>query len=104
MFRLEYTKNAARDIRRLDQQVAKRILKKMDFFSKQADPLKFAKKLKDSTLGDYRFRIGDYRVLFDVDEDGSLKILMVLSVKPKMEPPVGVEPTTYGLQIRCSTN
>lgn len=22
----------------------------------------------------------------------------------KMEPPVGVEPTTYGLQIRCSTS
>lgn len=85
MFQFEYTKNAARDIRRLDQQIAKRILKKMDFFSKQEDPLKFAKKLKDTSLGEYRFRIGDYRVLFDLNKDGSLKILMVLSVKHRRE-------------------
>jgi len=85
MFRFEYTKNAARDLRQIDQQVSKRILKKMDFFSKQEDPLKFAKKLKGFSLGEYRFRIGDYRVLFDLDEDGSVKILMVLSIKHRRE-------------------
>lgn len=85
MFQFEYTKNAVKDIRRLDQQTSKRILKKMDFFSKQADPLKSAKKLKDSSLGEYRFRIGDYRILFDLDDDGSVKILMVLSVKHRRE-------------------
>ena len=85
MFQFEYTKNAVRDLRQMDQQVSKRILKKMDFFSKQDDPLKFAKKLKDFSLGEYRFRVGDYRVLFDVNENGSLKILMVLSVKHRRE-------------------
>jgi len=86
MFRFEYTKNAVRDLRQLDPQVAKRILKKMDFFSKQEDILQFAKKLTNSSLGEYRFRIGDYRVLFDVDEDGSrIKILMVLSIKHRRE-------------------
>lgn len=85
MYRFEYTKNAVRDLRQLDQQVAKRILKKMDFFSKQEDPLQFAKKLTDSSLGEYRFRIGDYRVLFDVDNDGKLQVLMILSVKHRRE-------------------
>ena len=85
MFQFEYTKNAVRDLRQLDRQMAKRILKKMDFFSKQEAPLKFAKKLKDFSLGEYRFRIGDYRVLFDLDEDGSVKILTILSVKHRKE-------------------
>lgn len=85
MLQFEYTQNAVRDLRHLDQQVSKRILKKIDFFSKQEDPLKFAKKLKDSSLGEYRFRIGDYRVLFDVDDQENLKILMVLSVKHRRE-------------------
>jgi len=85
MFQFEYTKNAARDLRQLDQQAAKRILKKMDFFSKQDDPLKFAKKLKDFSLGEYRFRIGAYRVLFDLDEGGAVKVLMVLSIKHRRE-------------------
>jgi len=85
MFRFEYTKNAARDLRQMDRQVSTRILKKMDFFVRQKNPLEFAKKLKDPSLGEYRFRIGDYRVLFDVDEDGSLKILMILSIKHRRE-------------------
>lgn len=85
MFKLEYTKNAVKDLHRLEKQIAIRILKKMDFFSKQEDPLSFAKKLTDSSVGEYRFRVGDYRVLFDVNDDGSLKILMVLSVKHRRE-------------------
>jgi mRNA interferase RelE/StbE len=85
MFQFEYTKNAVRDLRQMDQQISKRILKKMDFFSKQENPMKFAKKLKDSSLGEYRFRIGDYRILFDINDNGSLQILMILSVKHRRE-------------------
>jgi mRNA interferase RelE/StbE len=111
MFRFEYTKNAARDLRQLDRQVSKRILKKMDFFSKQEDPLKFATKLTDPSLGEYRFRVGDYRVLFDIDKDGNVKILMVLSIKHRREaylaysiwshmPPSGMEAQCFQL-ILC---
>jgi mRNA interferase RelE/StbE len=31
--------------------------------------LRFAEKLSDQILGGYRFRIGDYRVIFDIQED-----------------------------------
>jgi mRNA interferase RelE/StbE len=31
--------------------------------------LRFAEKLSDPILGEYRFRIGDYRVIFDIQED-----------------------------------
>ena len=33
------------------------------------DPLKYARKLIDPKLGGYRFRIGDYRVVFDIEND-----------------------------------
>lgn len=85
MFKFEYTKNAVRDLKHLDLAIAQRILKKMDFFSKQENPLVFAKKLKDSTLGEYRFRVGDYRILFDLNSLGEIQILMVLSVKHRRE-------------------
>jgi len=32
------------------------------------DPFKYAEKLTDPKLGTYRFRIGDYRVIFDMEE------------------------------------
>ena len=33
------------------------------------DPLKYAEPLKQSELRSYRFRIGDYRVVFDLEGD-----------------------------------
>ena len=49
---------------------------KLKFYSLQENPLRFADKLKDYRFGNYRFRIGDYRVLFDV-EDKKIIILKV---------------------------
>lgn len=85
MFQFKYTKNAVKDLQSFDIQIAKQILKKMDFFSKQENPLKFAKKLKDYSLGEYRFRIGNYRVIFDVDDKKNIKILTILSVKHRKD-------------------
>jgi mRNA interferase RelE/StbE len=31
--------------------------------------LRFAEKISDPILGEYRFRIGDYRVIFDIEEN-----------------------------------
>lgn len=44
----------------------KRIAEKMRFFTSSDNPMKFIKGLKDDFLGGYRFRVGDYRVVFDV--------------------------------------
>lgn len=59
------TRRAQDDLRRLDRFVQKRIVKKLQFFAK--DPFGYSEKLIDSSLGNYRFRIGSYRAIFDVD-------------------------------------
>lgn len=66
MFKFEFKTKAARELEKLPSQVRKRILEKLKFYSLQENPLKFAEKLKDYRFGEYRFRIGDYRVIFDV--------------------------------------
>lgn len=76
MFNFEFKTKAAREIERLPFQVRKRILEKLKFYSLQENPLKFAEKLKDYRFGEYRFRIGDYRALFDV-ENHKIVILKV---------------------------
>ena len=40
------------------------------------DPLRYAVKLSDGRIGGYRFRIGDYRVIFEI-EHGTLIVLAV---------------------------
>lgn len=66
MFAFEFKKKATKEIETLPGQIRRRILEKLKFYSFQENPLRFADKLKDNRFGDYRFRIGDCRVLFDV--------------------------------------
>jgi mRNA interferase RelE/StbE len=61
------TKQAKRDIDALEPVIRTRIGKKLLFFASQKNLHSVAKRLENSTIGEYRFRIGDYRVLFDLD-------------------------------------
>ncbi|MDD5204305.1 MAG: type II toxin-antitoxin system RelE/ParE family toxin [Desulfobacterales bacterium] len=67
MFKLVYTRRAVRDIRRLDPATKRRIGQKLLKYVE--DPLKHAEKITDPELGSFRFRIGDYRVIFDLKAD-----------------------------------
>lgn len=73
-YELVYTARAVKDIKNLDENVKQRIGKTIIRY--QEDPLEYAEKLTDSTLGTYRFRIGDYRVIFDI-EGGDIIVLRV---------------------------
>ena len=66
-FNLVYTQRAIRDVRKLETPTKRRIGKALLRF--EEDPLKYAEKITDRKLGSYRFRIGDYRVVFDLEEN-----------------------------------
>ena len=67
MAKVVFTRRAAKDLKGLDNQTRKRILEKLQ--ANAADPLKNSIKLTASQLGTYRYRIGDYRVIFDFEDD-----------------------------------
>ncbi|PIS39356.1 MAG: type II toxin-antitoxin system mRNA interferase toxin, RelE/StbE family [Candidatus Nealsonbacteria bacterium CG08_land_8_20_14_0_20_38_20] len=56
-------------ISKIARDIQKRIDEKLRFYILQKNPLQFVEPLKDSRFGNWRFRIGDYRILFDVEED-----------------------------------
>jgi mRNA interferase RelE/StbE len=64
-YRLIYTRRALRDIDGLDDLTKKRIGKALARY--EGDPFKHSERMTDARLGTYRFRIGDYRVIFDVE-------------------------------------
>lgn len=76
MFNFRFKEKAAKEIDKLSFQIRKRILEKLKFYSYQENPFKFADKLKDHKFGEYRFRVGDYRILFDI-ENNNIIILKV---------------------------
>ena len=61
-----YTYKAAEQLKNLPRSVQKRIIEKMRFYAIQDNPLKFAEHFTDYREGEFRFRVGDYRAIFDV--------------------------------------
>lgn len=75
-YRLVYKKPAVKDIQNLPKQIQKRLKTKLEWFIAQEDPLRFATILTKPADAQYRFRVGTYRILFDV-EGGNIVILHV---------------------------
>lgn len=69
MFDYQFTKTSLKRFKKLPKDIQIRIIKKLDFFCAQDDPVDFAEPLTKSDLGQYRFRIGDYRISFDVENE-----------------------------------
>ena len=67
MFKVLFSDRAKKDLFQLQSDTAKQIKQRLKYFSE--NPLNYAKKLKETTLGTFRFRVGDYRIIFDLVED-----------------------------------
>ncbi len=73
--------SAEKQFAKLDPQLQSAIVKKLAFFAATPNPLSFAKRLTHFGAGQYRFRIGDYRVTFDVRE----QTIIVLAIGHRSE-------------------
>ncbi len=86
VYKLVYTKSAERDLDCLDSVVRRRIFKKMDEYLGLKDPMDRASKLKGFEVSTYKFRVGDYRVIFRLDsKTRRLVVLVVLKIKHRKE-------------------
>lgn len=81
MYSYEFTRQAAKDLKKLPKDVQQTIVKKLDYFINSGEPLQFATYLINSEIGQYRFRIGDYRVIFDLENE----ILIILTLGHRKE-------------------
>lgn len=75
-YQLLYKKPAVKEIQKLPAQVRKRLRLKLEWFASQNDPRQFSKPLTKPADAQYRFRVGSYRILFDI-EDQRLVILYI---------------------------
>lgn len=80
-YKLVYKKPAVKAIQKLPPQIKKRLKIKLEWFVSQPNPLDFAEPLTKPADAQYRFRIGDYRVLFDIEG----KNIVVLYIQHRRE-------------------
>lgn len=84
-YKLVITEKAFEDLDKLDFDLAERILEKINFYIISPTPLSFAKKLNYPKVDLYRFRVGNYRVIFEILEDGTFSIISVIAVGHRKE-------------------
>lgn len=75
-WRIEIDKDVQRSMKKLDKQIARRIVAKLHEISQLEDPRSRGKALTGNLAGVWRYRVGDYRILCDIN-DGRLVILVV---------------------------
>jgi mRNA interferase RelE/StbE len=64
-FEVSFSERAAKEFKKLDKQVQRRIIEKLTEYA-ATENLSEAKKLINPSLGQWRYRIGDYRIIFDL--------------------------------------
>ena len=75
-YELRYKQPARKAIQKLNPQIQQRLKAKLEYFIEQPDPLVFADALTKPADAQYRWRVGNYRILLDV-ESNYIVILVV---------------------------
>ena len=76
-WKVEYSEKAARELLRLDREAAKRIKRYLDErIATDADPRRFGEGLTDNLSGLWTYRIGDFRVIAEI-QDGRFIVLVI---------------------------
>ncbi len=77
LWTIEYTKTAENQLRKLDRQIARRILDYLDDKIASLDNPRSRGKALSGPLGElWRYRVGDYRVICEI-QDNVMRILVV---------------------------
>jgi mRNA interferase RelE/StbE len=74
---VEFQAKALEDLRRLDKSVQRQILRFLrERIEGEEDPRRFGKALTGNKVGLWRYRVGDYRVICNIEND-RLTVLVV---------------------------
>jgi mRNA-degrading endonuclease RelE of RelBE toxin-antitoxin system len=80
-YQLSFSSAAVKDIQKLDTVIKKRLQKKFTEIAENSDIKKIARQLVNFDAGQYRLRVGDYRIIFDM----SGTTLFILRVRHRRE-------------------
>ena len=78
MYKVAYLDSVEEDLKKLDKSTVKKILNRIETYLSQ-DPKGLGKPLKGEFQGYWRYRWGDYRVIYKISEQEILIIILRIS-------------------------
>ena len=84
-WRIEYDAGAAKDLSKLDRQIARRIVRFLgQRVAKLDDPRSIGAALRGSKLGEFwKYRVGDYRIIVEIQD--KVLLIYVLEIGDRKE-------------------
>jgi len=82
---IQISERARKDLSGIDKQTSSRIISKLKEYRSTSNPMRHAKALTGDAKGLFRFRIGDYRAIFEKTKDGRIIILVILRIKHRKD-------------------
>lgn len=85
MWQIEYAEKAARELLKIDRQAAKRIKKYLDErIATDEDPRRFGEPLAENLAGLWKYRIGDYRVIVEIQDERVVVLVLRVGHRSKV--------------------
>jgi mRNA interferase RelE/StbE len=81
-YKVRWHEDVWKDLRHLDKDVSRKIIDRVTRYLVQ-DPLKLGKPLKENLAGLFRYRFGDYRIMYIVDIPG--ETVTILKVRHRKD-------------------
>ena len=83
-WKIEIDKGVQRSMKKLDRNVAKRIIAKLREISQLEDPRSTGKALVGNLTGLWRYRVGDYRIVCDIEDEVLLILVIDIAHRSKV--------------------
>jgi mRNA interferase RelE/StbE len=78
-WRVEFDRDAARDLRKLDVKAQRLILRYLrERIATDEDPRRFGHALTGDLKGLWRYRVGDYRILVSIEDDRFIVLVVTI--------------------------
>jgi len=78
-WRIEFDRAAVRDLRRLGADAERRVLRYLrERIAGSADPRRFGHALIGDRKGLWRYRVGDYRIVADIEDDRFIVLVVAI--------------------------
>ncbi len=85
MWKIEYSEKAARELLKIDRQAAKRVKKYLDErIATDEDPRRFGEGLTENLAGLWKYRIGDFRVIAEIQEHRIVVLVVRIGHRSKV--------------------
>ena len=83
-YTIEWNRKAKKDLKSLDNSIRQQIMRFINKLERAEDPKVFGKQLTGDLTGYWSYRVGDYRIVADIQDDKLIILIVAVDHRRKV--------------------